>query len=152
SGPDAIGAALDALPRLYSNWRRAQEGLMGGLAPRRAELARILIDNMDAACERIACGIELVKRDPRAREAFALMNTAMAMANRQREAAIRKTTPGAIDRPKWRPFQLAFVLLNLVGMTDKSSGEREIVDLLFFPTGGGKTEAYLGLAAYAIAL
>jgi hypothetical protein len=107
---------------------------------------------VDAACGRIAGGIELLKRDPLAREAFSFMNTAMAMANRRREAATRKTSPAAITPPKWRPFQLAFVLLNLVGMTEKSNAEREIVDLLFFPTGGGKTEAYLGLAAYAIAL
>jgi len=107
---------------------------------------------METACSRIRAGIELLKRDPLARDVFTIMNTAMATANRRREAIIRKMRPDAVDEPKWRPFQLAFVLLNLVGMTEKENPEREIVDLLFFPTGGGKTEAYLGLAAYAIAL
>jgi hypothetical protein len=54
-------------------------------------------------------------------------------------------------RPKWRPFQLAFILLNLPGLQNPLHADREIVDLLFFPTGGGKTEAYLGLAAWTIA-
>ena len=152
AGAEAVGAALDKLPQHYATWRRVQEGQIIGLAPQRAELARTLIDNMDAACRRIEGGVELLKSDPLVREAFGIMNTAMAMANRRREAAIRKTTPESLSKPMWRPFQLAFVLLNLVGMTEKSSPEREIVDLLFFPTGGGKTEAYLGLAAYAIAL
>ncbi|MGH7736206.1 MAG: hypothetical protein ACREOE_21540 [Gemmatimonadales bacterium] len=58
----------------------------------------------------------------------------------------------------WRPFQLAFVLLNLPALTDPAhhervpGGHRALVDLLFFPTGGGKTEAYLGLAAYAFTI
>jgi len=121
-GAEALGAALDALA------------------------------NMEAACGRIRAGIELLKRDGLARDAFAVMNTAMATANHRREAIIRKMTPEAVNEPKWRPFQLAFVLLNLAWMTEKTNPEREIVDLLFFPTGGGKTEAYLGLAAYAIAL
>jgi hypothetical protein len=42
--------------------------------------------------------------------------------------------------------------MNLRGMANPTHGEREIVDLLFFPTGGGKTEAYFGLAAYTLAL
>lgn len=151
-GPEAIGAALDALPSLYGGWRRDQERLLAGLAPRREALAAELLDNMDAARERIEAGIELLKRDRFAREAFVMMNTAMAMANRRRVAAIQQKAPEEVEAPRWRPFQLAFVLLNLVGMTDKMSAEREIVDLLFFPTGGGKTEAYLGLAAYGIAL
>jgi hypothetical protein len=46
---------------------------------------------------------------------------------------------------------LAFILLNLSGLQDRIHPDREIVDLLFFPTGGGKTEAYLGLAAWTIA-
>jgi hypothetical protein len=42
--------------------------------------------------------------------------------------------------------------MNLVGIEQPTSNDREIVDLLFFPTGGGKTEAYLGLAAFTLVL
>ncbi len=54
----------------------------------------------------------------------------------------------ADSRFRWRPFQLAFQLLVLPSLTDAEDDWRQTVDLLWFPTGGGKTEAYLGLAAY----
>ena len=59
------------------------------------------------------------------------------------------------DSAAWRAFQLAFILLNLDGVFKpdndiKWTARNEWVDLVWFPTGGGKTEAYLGLIALTI--
>ncbi len=53
---------------------------------------------------------------------------------------------------RWRPFQLAFILLVLESICDDDADDREKVDLLWFPTGGGKTEAYLAIAAIVLLL
>ncbi len=56
------------------------------------------------------------------------------------------------DEPSWRLFQLAFVLLNLRGIADPTHPDHECAELIFFPTGGGKTEAYQGVIAFTLAL
>lgn len=148
SGGPAISEALGALPGLYGTWIAAtQREELAGLPDRRRATGEALVADQERAQDRIAEGIELLTGDGaenrHARTAFRLMNAAVAEAARRRNPAY--------PRPAWRPFQLAFILLNLAGLTKKAHSDREIADLLFFPTGGGKTEAYLGLAAYTIA-
>jgi hypothetical protein len=146
---DALAAALAPLVDTYAAWSadqaaRALSEADVADAPQRAATAAALLAGQAAASGRIADGIALLARDPRARLAFAIANRAVADA-----ARARRPDDAA---PAWRPFQLAFILLNLAGMADRRHPDREVADLLFFPTGGGKTEAYLGLAAFTIAL
>ncbi|TXL71270.1 hypothetical protein FHP25_30870 [Vineibacter terrae] len=146
----ALGDALSDLPALYGLWIDAEHGKLQRLPVRRRETGERLIAYMNAAKGRIADGIAVLARDARARMAFRFMNLAVARAARRRTAGA-KGNPDAMDAPQWRPFQLAFILLNLAGLADRRHADRETADLLFFPTGGGKTEAYLGLAAFVIA-
>jgi hypothetical protein len=146
----ALGSALADLPTLYEVWLSAERGKLTGLAPRRRETGERLIAEMETAKNRISNGIAILTRDPKARSAFRFMNLAVAMAARRRVAGATGD-PAALPEPQWRPFQLAFILLNVAGLIDRKHSDRETADLLFFPTGGGKTEAYLGLAALVIA-
>ena len=147
---NAPNDALSALPALYGAWIDAERKKIGGLAVRRRETAERLIADMEAARQRILDGIEILSRNEIVRSAFRFMNLAVAAAARRRNAGATGD-PAAQPTPEWRPFQLAFILLNIAGLSDRKHADREIADLLFFPTGGGKTEAYLGLAAFVIA-
>lgn len=145
---ESLAERLRPMAAAYGNWsedeaERAKASDVAGAPQRRSTAAR-LIEAQAEARARIEAGIELLATDPQARLAFEIANRAIADAARARRP--QDATP------KWRPFQLAFILLNLKGQADARHPDREFVDLLFFPTGGGKTEAYLGLAAFTIAL
>lgn len=104
------------------------------------------------AADRIQQGINLVVGDPYVGRAFRLANTAM-QTQRARQDWVRGGAIGAVGdgaAQGWRPFQIAYILLNLPGIAKADHEDRDIADLLWFPTGGGKTEAYLGLVAFTI--
>lgn len=99
-----------------------------------------------SAAERIEAGVDILRRSPEAWTAFCLANLAM---DRQARYPVKGTRAGPLS---WRPFQLAYVLLVIRGLVEPDDGGRDCVDLLWFPTGGGKTEAYLALTAFEIFL
>lgn len=140
---DSARTALSALTVKYRAWIEGQRALLGALPPRRRETAEQLLLLAAHAANRIERGVEVLATDEQALDAFRVANRAVGRALTQRLG---------ITHPRWKPFQLAFVLLNLSGMANPSDADRETLDLLFFPTGGGKTEAYLGLAAFAMVL
>jgi hypothetical protein len=166
--PAALIANLERLPWAYRRWidSEGQHSASGAadLAAHRDAVSSALAD-CERACQRIAAGVDVLRSDPQALDAFQFANRAMWQ---QRVRTILAETvrrgevpdPNAIDQPgnrSWRPFQIAFILLNLPGCTDLHHAERQpdpgaTADLLWFPTGGGKTEAYLGLTAYVLAL
>lgn len=134
----------------YRAWIELQEKQVPGSPARRKETGRELLARARVAATRIEKGIALLG-DPVCLEAFRIANRAMALAARRRLGVMQGKSPESI-KPQWRPFQLAFLLMNLPGIAEPSDPDREVVDLLFFPTGGGKTEAYLGLAAFTLVL
>jgi Helicase conserved C-terminal domain len=161
-------AQLMPLVEAYAAWidREAQkiDAPAEGLAPYRQSAQQAIVHCRETL-QRIAAGLDLLDADLLAAHAFQFMNRAMWL---QRTHAIfservrRGEAPdfAAIDVPvnrSWYPFQLAFILLNLPGITrfdhpERSKCPEAVADLLWFPTGGGKTEAYLGLTAYTLGL
>ena len=152
-GP-ALETALRPLVIQYREWIASQQAVAESLTGRRRETTKEMLQIAGLAADRIEAGIARLAADPVALEAFRIANRAMAAAGRRRAwiSGRREKTPADMKAPAWRPFQLAFILLTLRGIADETDDDRQRVDLLFFPTGGGKTEAYLGLAAFTIVL
>ncbi|MFJ2895717.1 helicase-related protein [Streptomyces sp. NPDC087218] len=145
--PDSeILAALEALAAGYEHWIDRKQIESEGLDPTYAEAAHVQIRACREALERIREGIGLLHAKPDLMRAFRLANRAMAE-QRARSAWVKGDRIGSPELGKayWRPFQIAFVLLCLAGIDNPEHRDRGVSDLLWFPTGGGKTEAYLGL-------
>ncbi len=132
---------------------------------------RIGFENLDKCqkdCERMAENIRLIlEGNADNMMCFRLMNSAMFIQLWHSKRSTDKETNFDFYKERaddhlfgntsaaWRPFQLAFILLNLDGIIQRKNDPKwkyrnELVDLVWFPTGGGKTEAYLGIIALSI--
>ena len=165
--PDALIAALAPLAAGYREWLDSEVERSDDLTGHESA-AEAAVSEARRTADAIEAGVKLLRDNPDALEAFRFANQAM---YRQRvhtvAVAARRDGGGlslrqavkAADIPanrSWRPFQLAFILLCLPSLTNPAYPDRgrdtALADLLFFPTGGGKTEAYLGLVAYTLAI
>ena len=160
----------DSLLDRYRTWIGDRYSELADLPEEHHEAAQQHLSLCRVAADRMASGIELLREDPTAAEAFQLANHAILLqqlraGRKLREVKVDATGrfqidrpftplswPEAVDRGKWRPFQIAFLLATLPSMADPASPDRQQVELIWFPTGGGKTEAYLGLSAFALFL
>ncbi|WIX85855.1 DISARM system helicase DrmA [Amycolatopsis sp. DG1A-15b] len=171
---DGAEAAFGPLIDGYSAWLAGQQAIADNELPEHLrETAEDAIGEAEVVAERLREGMELLKNDQQALQAFQFMNRAMRDQRIHSQVAAARASdeskkindvlaeliarePDDPSVASWRPFQLAFVLLQLPALTDPAhpyrSGGAANVELLFFPTGGGKTEAYLGLAAYTFAI
>ena len=155
-GPE-LTTELSLLVKAYRDWIQVQAAGISGLSAEQAVTATRHLKDCHNMAERMALGISLLEGDIVIRRAFQLANRAMLMQRSRIEwlklpSAGRPALPVETDSQRWRPFQIAFFLVCLPSIADPTDPAREDVDLLWFPTGGGKTEAYLGLTAFTIFL
>lgn len=144
-----IRQALQPLVTGYGNWIEQNKQKIYSLEVRYQRAAQRHLELCQKAQERIQEAVELIATDEQVRLAFCFANKAIDL------QASWKAKQKAASLPfefKWRPFQLAFILLNIVPIANPQDKNREVCDLLAFATGGGKTEAYLGLAAFTLGL
>jgi hypothetical protein len=147
----------------YAAWVRALPSEHGDVPASLFAAQDRILARLGKTVARLRRGIHVLERDPQVLSAFRLGNLAMLMQMRHGEEDLSGTRRGRdqvqlelIDYQAleytWRPFQLAFQLLTLSSVAYEDDEDREIVDLVWFPTGGGKTEAYLAVAALEIFL
>jgi hypothetical protein len=150
----------------YESWIHNREAEISQLPPKLVGAAERHIAKARAALLRIKHGWSIIQTNPIAAEAFSLTNQAMLFQqvrsslplrpvaqNKSRVWEVQGAHPSADvpnGRGKWRPFQIAFVLSVIPELMDPREANRTNVELIFFPTGGGKTEAYLGAATFSL--
>jgi Helicase conserved C-terminal domain len=152
--PDVLRGLEDLCSR-YETWIADTSDDARSLDPSLQTVAEQHLDRCREASQRMRAGVRLLADDSDVWEAFRLANRAM-LIQRARSDWLAQRAPAPVpdlesDQP-WRPFQIAFILLCLTGIANPNSDDRQLTDLLWFPTGGGKTEAYLGLLAFTTLL
>jgi len=141
--PEAVRNAIQPLVNGYKAWIDEQEQKIPLLDHSFQEIAHRNIEKCRWAVDRMTEAINVLCQDESVRLAFCFANKAIAT------QALWKNKAHPLI---WRPFQLAFILLNIPPLANPLHPDRDVCDLLWFPTGGGKTEAYLGLTAFVLAL
>ncbi len=157
--------ALNLLTKDYAAWIAEQRARIGEDVIGYDAQAAQALDRCQEIQTRLQQGIDTLKTDEKALAAFRFANRAMAIQRVRSQYALevrrgREVTVDQLDLPRnrsWRPFQLAFLLLSIPSLADPTHPDRvqpmeAHADLLWFPTGGGKTEAYLGVAAFTMAI
>lgn len=154
--PESTLQHLDSFVDDYSSWISGIKSEIGTLDPRFDRAAVAIETDLDRALLRMRQGLETLRNRPEVLQIFTLANRAMLHQMVQASVAgTGRTIP--YDDPSlrsasfsWRPFQLAFALVVIPSLIDPSHVDRELVDLIWFQTGGGKTEAYLLISAVEI--
>jgi len=141
--PVALSAGLEDIVEAYREWIRGEEQRLSELPVELQPQGRKHVERCKRGAERMAEGIAILRDDDNVRTAFQLTQSAM---------RLQFAWPRGGASLVWRPFQLAFQLLVLASLATRSHEDRGTMDLLWFPTGGGKTEAYLALTAFVILL
>jgi len=153
---------MDHFASNYEKWISELPAKNNDISEDLSDTKNRIIKKLESTADRIKEGVELIKRDPLIRKAFAKANLAMLIQMYRskpglggKRKPLGQATHNDVDYStlegfKWRPFQLAFSLLTLESLVNKDSDFRDNVDLIWFPTGGGKTEAYLLSASVII--
>ena len=145
--------AMHILCDKYSLWISQTREKASKLPKQYESAAKRNLGQCDLCLTRIKDGINILDSDQIARRAFIMANEAMY--DQFLHYSVVSGERKSLDEPigytrSWRPFQLAFILMNIRSIIDETCDDRGIVDLIWFPTGGGKTEAYLGLTAFVL--
>ncbi|MGD0995123.1 MAG: DISARM system helicase DrmA [Candidatus Bathyarchaeia archaeon] len=140
--PVRLDLSLGQIPNQYEQWIKEKKNDVQRLASQYRKTGLQHLNSCQNSVLRIKEGIKILKDEEDARLAFCFMNKVM-----DQQSIWKKKGPLT-----WRLFQIAFILQCLPSIVKEGHEDRRLCDMLWFPTAGGKTEAYLGLSIFSIAL
>ncbi len=153
---NSIVSRLNKFVDLYKEWAKEQKNSSNASDyDRYRHAVKDCLEKISICTDRIESGIRCLKENDNAWKAFVLANKAMykqrisiALMNKKINSESEFETK--MSNPVWYPFQLFYLLMIIPDFTSSNSQFKDVVDLLWFPTGGGKTEAYLAVSAFII--